>query len=892
MNRIPAILSHVADDSVDGAHDAALALAEAALIARHESPSDAMEAALQLVRRDDISDKAHLVALWALGVAERELNLLVESETHLRAAIHIGHEIGDEAQRARVTSSLVSLLAAQGKSDEALSLAAEVRNALDLDERADLEMKRAVVLYQVGRFVESLDAYSSALEFVDVGNDRILEARLRCNRSVVFAYLGDIAAALRDAEIAERLAVEHGQFYLAGGAAHNHAFIAGRHGDIVTALASFARADELYARVGYPGRCAGVLASDRCQVMLVAGLHDEARASAELAVKSLEDVSDVTDLAEARLLLAQACVAQGDHATALLEAVAARAQFEAADRDGWVAMADYVAIGAAHASRSELSEEVLSQARTIADNLDRLGWSAEANSVRITAAEMSIDAGDRDFARSQLLVAAAARETGRPDQRASAWLAEGMLRRADGDRGRAKRAVAAGLAILTEHQATLGATDLRVGASTHARRLASAGLAMSLETRRPRDVLTWAERVRANALAVPPVRPPPESPLAAALDELRRLRAELDEARRALSSDTDLATAVRRQEHNVRDLARMLRGDVVNRDALSIEGLQERLGDDRQLVEFLEHDGVISAVVVMRSRCTLRELGRVADVAALIDAAVFALGRLARNGASSASLAASAASLDDALDQLDSLLLGPLRLVGAEIVIVPTGVLHGVPWCGLPSVRNRATTVATSATRWAPRSHVGHGDEAVAIITGPGLNAAAVEAVAVREAYSSSNELAGPQATVVAALELLGRSGTAHIACHGNFRNDSPMFSSLVLADGPLTVYDVESLANPPSLVVLPACNAGVSAVRVGDELIGTASALLGTGVGTVIAPLTVVNDEATVPVMACLHRHLAAGRSPSDALAQTRIDIGDADIRTRAVAVAMLCLQ
>ena len=76
---------------------------------------------------------------------------------------------------------------------------------------------------------------------------------------------------------------------------------------------------------------------------------------------------------------------------------------------------------------------------------------------------------------------------------------------------------------------------------------------------------------------------------------------------------------------------------------------------------------------------------------------------------------------------------------------------------------------------------------------------------------------------------LLDRSHTAHIACHGHFRRDSPMFSSLILADGPLTVYDLESLATPPSLVVLPACNAGIAAVSVGDELIGTASALLGT---------------------------------------------------------------
>ena len=124
------------------------------------------------------------------------------------------------------------------------------------------------------------------------------------------------------------------------------------------------------------------------------------------------------------------------------------------------------------------------------------------------------------------------------------------------------------------------------------------------------------------------------------------------------------------------------------------------------------------------------------------------------------------------------------------------------------------------------------------------------------------------------------------------------MFSSLTMADGPLTVYDIESLASPPSVVVLPACNAGTTAVSVGDELIGTASALLGTGVRSVIAPVTVVNDEATIEVMAILHRHLAAGRSPSAALAATRTEIAatspddHASPSALAAAWSFLCLE
>ena len=136
----------------------------------------------------------------------------------------------------------------------------------------------------------------------------------------MLAYQGQIDEALTDASIAERLAADNGQFFLAGGAAHNHAFTAGLQGDIATALASFARADALYAQVGYPGRSAGVFASDRCELMIAAGLHAEARENAELAVRTLEGVGDVMDLAEARLLLARACLAQNDADAAYREA--------------------------------------------------------------------------------------------------------------------------------------------------------------------------------------------------------------------------------------------------------------------------------------------------------------------------------------------------------------------------------------------------------------------------------------------------------------------------------------------------------------------------------------------------------------------------------------------
>ncbi len=883
---------------IDVPLDEALSTAYGALAGRQSSPLEALAVAVGVVERDDVSDEARIVGYWAMAAAERELSRLADAEAHMRAAIALAVTIDDELLVAQVSSALVLVLGASGRADEALDLARSVEHVLPPMERADLDMKRATVLEDLGRIAEAVNAYTDALTTIELGPDRVLEARLRCNRAVALAYQGRIEEALDDCALAERLATDHEQYFLAGGAAHNHAFAAGLQGDIVTALASFGRADGLYAQVGYPGRSAGVLASDRCELMLAAGLTDEARANAEIAVSALGDGGDVNNLAEARLLLARACLAQGDVEAAHREAQVALAQFRQANREGWAAMAEYVAIRALQVTPTQ-STDLLVQADVIAGHLERLGWSTESASVRVSSAELAIELGDTAFARAQLVLAARARDQGRPDRRASAWLATAMLRRSERDRAGARRAVTAGLDLLARHQTTLGATDLRVGATAHARKLAELGLAMAIESRRPRDVLVWAERVRANALSLAPARPPADSPLAAALGELRRQRAELDDARRSMRADQRQELAVARMEATVRDLARTVRGGVTAKEHFSVPALMSRLGDHRELVEYVEVDGALAAVVVDVRRCTLRHLGALAPVQSALELALFSLTRLARVGGSEASRSASLDSLSESLDVLDALLVQPLRLRTGEggdpVVIVPTGVLHGMPWASLPGLRERATSVATSATRWRPVAGRTDPNAAVGLIAGPELSGTDREMTLVESMYPSTERLSGDEATVSAALELLERSETAHIACHGHFRRDSPMFSSLGLADGALTVYDIERLATPPSVVVLPACNAGTAAVSVGDELIGTASALLGTGVRSVIAPVTVVNDEATVEVMARLHRHLAAGRTPSGALAATRTETAatsPGNAAALAAAWSLLCLE
>ena len=117
-----------------------------------------------------------------------------------------------------------------------------------------------------------------------------------------------------------------------------------------------------------------------------------------------------------------------------------------------------------------------------------------------------------------------------------------------------------------------------------------------------------------------------------------------------------------------------------------------------------------------------------------------------------------------------------------------------------------------------------------------------------------------------------------HIACHGSFRRDNPMFSSLHVADGPLNVYDLEALPQLPVVVVLSSCSVANAKAVQGGSLLGLANAFTTLGSASVIAPLTPISDAVSVTVMDRLHRQLVAGDDPAAALAAATMthDVAD----------------
>jgi CHAT domain-containing protein len=232
------------------------------------------------------------------------------------------------------------------------------------------------------------------------------------------------------------------------------------------------------------------------------------------------------------------------------------------------------------------------------------------------------------------------------------------------------------------------------------------------------------------------------------------------------------------------------------------------------------------------------------------------------------------------LAQLYSALFQPIeQLVDGmeELVIVPHGLLHMVPFPALQSP-DLMYLVNRFSIRYAPSIAIAQmasgdsaplrGENAVLIAATktpytslPELQAAAPEVDAVSAVLAGSRVLKGVDALRRHVLRLKGDIDILHLACHGEFDHDDPLLSMAFLVDGPLYGYEIERLAVQPSLVVLSACETGLHRRVAGDEAFGLVRAFLGCGSQAVVASLWKVADVSTSLLMTSFYRRLVNNR-------------------------------
>ncbi|MDQ3629416.1 MAG: hypothetical protein M3419_11515, partial [Actinomycetota bacterium] len=559
---------------------------------------------------------------------------------------------------------------------------------------------RGLVLSQRGLLRMRSGDLGGAIEDFEVARPALEDmpesvARLHLNRGNVHLQRHDLEAAAEDFSTCARYADGADLVLSRARALHNLGYVQLLRGELLAALRSMDAARPVLAPLSAVSRA--VCAQDRAEVLLAAGLTDEAAIALQESASAFGVKGLRQQQGEAELVLARTLAWSREWVPARRVARRAARRFELRGSTSWALRAELVALGVDVAQQVG-GRRTVQRLEELTTLLSDHGLNDDAATARLVAARGHLQRHDLD--RTRQLVRRPVPPAAALAVRLEHRLVRAELARATGRPRAARDLLRSGLVELGSWQAGFGSLDMATSVAGHGRDLAMAGLSLAVADSRPAVVLEWSERARALASRVPSLRPPADASSAAELRELRRTR---------LAQGT--ATGARRAalERRTRELQESIRarswrdpGSGAPSGPCSLPELQECLGAaGGALVGHVVVDGGVSALVVTGTHAHVRRLAAQADIEPLLD------GLQADLDVAAAHLPARVrsvvlAGLVTRLDRLAAALWTPVgeSLGDLPVVLTPSGALAGVPWVMLPGLRDQPLALARSATSW------------------------------------------------------------------------------------------------------------------------------------------------------------------------------------------------
>ena len=705
---------------------------------------------------------------------------------------------------------------------------------------------------------------------------------LRRSHSAIVAWCswsrGLSQAATEDFEAAQRQFRRLGLHADVAWTEHNLGRAAGLRGDIIAALRRFNESESELDRLG---ETTAEVQVNRCEVLLQAGLYEEAKAAARVAEMAMDQAQLALERAEAVLARSIALLGQGRFEGAAEHAARAAQLFHEQRRGSWALQATLVEIRSEQAAGEPTR---LEQATEIACALSAGGqrlaaaqaWAVVAHANPARALEglqsLNLPGGDvpLEFRLTKLEIL-------------------GLYRLAHFDRAGALAALDWAMELGRRHQLSLGASDIRAAMSAQLDSLAQLGLRVHRAQRDPWNVIRWVDRSRNASLHARAHSIDRSAEIGDLIAELRAVHVAIREP----VPDGDFEALVQRQVSLQRELSAAQRLQSSSAEQRHSKLLRTDLRTRRGGVTILQHHRIgstLGATIVDEGGGRIIDLAPLEEVNAAQAALRHALARLiADNTGALAAVERAAAKISPLLvpemgDETDDRERGPT-------VVVPLPQHHGIPWSLLPGLCGGPVTVAPSLSHWVGTEPVFETDaaaSAVGLIEGHGLRTSGREIRGIRRVWDHTETLS--TASVDAALDLLRHVDIAHLACHGRRRHGDGRFAQLCLHDGDLTAFDLEVLDSTPPLVVLSACEAGLVDALPGEESAGLTASLFARGTETIVASTVLLPDDAsTASLFIDLHAELARGLRPAVALfaVQQRLT----DPKGRAIARSINCL-
>ena len=312
---------------------------------------------------------------------------------------------------------------------------------------------------------------------------------------------------------------------------------------------------------------------------------------------------------------------------------------------------------------------------------------------------------------------------------------------------------------------------------------------------------------------------------------------------------------------------------------VSVEDVRSFLPTDTTLVEYFVSDGQVMAFVISDSTFrvfpALTPLTRISELQERLNFQLdkFLLGAQLPHKHASKILE----STKHHLHELYTCVFEPLAGVvnTHKVVIVPHGSLHFIPFHALHDgqsylIDRYVMSGAPSASVLKccyEKNDVHEGAPLLIGVPDQTTEFILEEIEALHKLWPDSRVLIGERATCDLVVSEARRARFIHVATHGMFRHDNPMFSGLKLADGWLTALDLYSVRSESNLVTLSGCRSGLGGIAGGDDLLGLIRGFFYAGARSLLVSLWQVDDQSACALMERFYQQWQAGRSRAEAL-------------------------
>src|SRR6267143_162331 len=317
----------------------------------------------------------------------------------------------------------------------------------------------------------------------------------------------------------------------------------------------------------------------------------------------------------------------------------------------------------------------------------------------------------------------------------------------------------------------------------------------------------------------------------------------------------------------------------------SLAKLQAHVPQDATLVEYFSAGDRLVAAVITRNETQILPVTVLSRVAHILQLLRFQLSKF-RMGSEYVQrfeeplLRATYSHLESLYREL----IAPLRPLfqGKHLIVVPHGPLHFLPFHALRNEEEYlcdAFTVsyAPSATvfSWCQEKPASLGVSSLVFgIADERAPQILQEAQSVAALLPHSSLHLGDHAASSVLREKGPQSGLLHLAPHGIYRQDNPMFSGIRLGDGYLNLYDLYQMRLDARLVTLSGCATGMNFVAAGDELLGLQRGLFCAGATTLLLSLWDVHDQSTAKLMQHGYREFIRTGQTARALQHARKEL------------------